>query len=122
MQSILIFILPSLQLLLFSPSTWAASSADENISRSQKEFYSCQLTGIKTLDDGQTDVRSIALKLTNYCEKQYAQMNKTAARHNIDNSNERRMFTIDQNAKQIKIEASLEIVLSHRQETPDNSD
>ena len=102
-------------MLLISRNAYPASDIEEDISKSQQDFYACQLGGIQTVDNGQSDAAPIALALTNYCAKQYDATIKILARQNIDNSNERRMLTIDQNAKAIKIEASLHIVLTHRQ-------
>jgi len=52
--------------------------------------------------------------LTNYCEKEYAAQNRVISPYKLDNSNERHMFVGEKNADVLKIEASLQIVLLHR--------
>lgn len=93
-----------------------ASAAEEAVQKTREAFLTCQVEGLATVDDGVSDPSSIAFALTSHCEEEYAAMTKAIARHNLDNSNEQRMFTIDQNAKVIKIEVSLPLVLEHRQE------
>ena len=99
---------------LFIPSVSAANEAEEKIEIARNKFFNCQIENVQQIDDSKSDAKAIALALTNQCDKEYAAQNKIFAQYNLDNSNERRMFTVDQNAKMLKIEASIHIVKLYR--------
>ena len=92
----------------------AGEAEEKQIETAQDEFYRCQVEQVKIIDDAITDVRAVALELTNYCAREYTAMNKIIARYQIDNNNERRMFTVDQDSDALKIDASRPIVEMYR--------
>jgi len=100
--------------LVFASPICDASKVDEKLEHARHLFFDCQTKNIQKIDNKQSDVKLVALALTNVCLDQYEALNKIIAQYDFDNSNERRMFTIDQNADYSKIDASLAIVNKNR--------
>lgn len=99
----------------FVISASAANEEERKVEEARKEFFNCQIGYVRIIDDHDSDIKNIALALTNHCGKEYAAQNKIFASYSLDNSNERRMFTVDQNSDGLKIDASLHIVGLNRQ-------
>jgi len=108
--------LPTIALINYhlATSVCLANEAEEKIEAARDNLLSCQVTNVKELDDKLTDAREIAFALTNLCIAEYSALNKISARYHFDNSNERRMFSIDQDSEIAKIDASLPIVSLNR--------
>lgn len=96
------------------PGASPAGSADEDVARAREAFLNCQMEHLQAVNEKYTDARAAALGLTELCLDEYQALNKTMARQDYNTSNERRMFTIEQNAKMLKIEASLPLVSGSR--------
>jgi hypothetical protein len=108
----LLFLLTTSALLL--PSFGTAAAANEKVEIARKAFYDCQIDRLAAIDVDNMEERSAALELTNLCLDQYRAMVKAVARHSLDNSNERRMFSIDQASDYAKIDASLAVIVANR--------
>ena len=115
-QSIALLVPLIVSSYLLTPSDCEANTSQEEIETARQLLVACQMLHVPDIDDKQSDVRVVALSLTNPCLDEYQALNRITARHNYDNSNERRMFTTEQNSKMLKIEASLPVVNVHRQE------
>ena len=115
-QSLAILILSIVSISVFIPSDCEANSSLEETEAARQLLFACQILHVMDIDDENSDARVVAFNLTNLCLDEYQTLNRMTARHNYDNSNERRMFTIEQNSKMLKIEASLPVVIVHRQE------
>ena len=100
---------------LITPSSSKASTAEEELKIARQSLFDCQMIRVQEIDNYQSDARVIALRLTNLCLGEYKALNRITAQENFDNSNEKRMFTIDQNSKIFKIDASLPVVMMNRQ-------
>lgn len=103
---------------LLMPTDSKASSLTETIEIANQALVSCQKSQVQSIDDKQSDAKVIALKLTDACLDEYEALTKMTAKEKFDTSNERRMFRTDQNAKMLKIEASLPAVRKNRQVQP----
>lgn len=108
----LLFLLTMSALLL--PSIDTAAAANETVEIARKAFYDCQIDRLAAIDVDDMEERAAALELTNLCLDQYRGMVKAVARHSLDNSNERRMFSIDQASDYAKIDASLAVIAANR--------
>jgi hypothetical protein len=103
---------------LFTATESRAAASNDSIEVAHQALVNCQKSQVQIIDDSQSDVRVIALKLTNACLSQYQNLSKVTAKKKYDNSNERRMFRIEQNAKVLKIDASLAVVRMNRRMKP----
>jgi hypothetical protein len=99
---------------LLSLSVCAAATSDEEIQVARDVFFDCQIANLDEIDDKVTDATIVALNLTNLCIDEYKALNRVYARHNLDTSNERRMFVIERNVDIDKIDASLPLVTMNR--------
>ncbi len=91
-----------------------AGQVDESVETAHHDFVECQMASIESIDDGRSNAKEIALDLTNHCIDEYENLIKIHARESLDNSNERRMFTIERNADFEKIDVSLPLVKLNR--------
>ena len=103
---------------MFIPADSKATTSKEDIEIARQTLSNCQKSRVQGIDDKQSDARVITLNLTNLCLVEYETLNRMTAQENFDTTNERRMFTIEQNLIMLKIEASLNVVKVNRQEKP----
>ena len=99
-------------LLLFSGASLASGATQTEAARAS--FAHCQQQHLAAISTAHENDRDAALALTNRCADEYGMLVKSIARSEFDSSNERRMFSIDQNSTMLKIEASLPAIEDYR--------
>ena len=105
---------------LLIPTESKATVSKEEIEIALQSLLGCQKNQVQKVDDRHLDARIVALKLTNLCLDEYENLNKMTAQNDYDTSNERRMFTIEQNSRMLKIEASFPVVKGNREKALEN--
>ena len=89
-------------------------ASELEVKNAMEAFFNCQIDSAPKIDDKISDARTIALAVTNYCYREYVVQYEVFGKYNLDNNNQRRMFAQKQNSNELKIEASLHIVLLNR--------
>ena len=91
-----------------------AIAIEQEIEAARQQFADCQSQHVSQVNSAFDEDRRAALELTNHCLSHYRAWVKRVARKDFDNSNEQRMFAIDQFSYSVKIEVSLPVVTRNR--------
>jgi hypothetical protein len=90
------------------------ASAGTELEAAEAGFNACQERHVAEISEAFAQAAEAALALTNRCLDSYTGFIRAEARLRFDTSNEQRMYRNERNATQLKIEASLPVIIRYR--------